>query len=70
MLLPQQLERDTGLLQLVVNILVVDGRVYSFFLKLLRKEQRVDLIVIFVGYVLVADAQLSSSIANCCDGFG
>ena len=56
LLLPQQLERDTGLLQLVVNILVVDGRVHGFFLELFRKEECVDLIAVLVNYILVADA--------------
>ena len=47
-LLPKQLERDTRLFQLTVDILIVDRCVHSFFLELVRKEEQIDLVVTLV----------------------
>ena len=47
-LLPKQLERDSRLFQLTVDILIVDRCVHSFFLELVRKEEQIDLVVTLV----------------------
>ena len=66
MLLPQQLKRHTGLFQFIVNILVVNRSIHSFFSKFLRKEQSVDLIRGFVSYISKTYTELIGSSPNCC----
>ena len=66
MLLPQQLERHTGLLQLAVDILIVNRSIHSFFSKFLWKEQSVDLIRGFVSYISKTYTELIGSPPNCC----
>ena len=66
MLLPQQLERHTGLFQLAVDILIVDRCIHSLFTEFFRKEQGVDLIRGFVSYISKTYTELIGSSPNCC----
>ena len=69
-ILPQKLKCDTCLFQFTVNILIVNRSVHRFFLKPVRKEKQIDLVVTLVCQIRIADTQFSRAAAYSCNRLG
>lgn len=62
-LLPQQLERNAGLLQFHMDMLIVDGSVYRLFVEFIREKEQINLIVTLCCQIRIADTQFSCTAA-------